>query len=128
MQRFLLFGSLLLLLITSAFTTNKGIDDVINALRNGNATELAKYMDTNIELSLPDKTDSYSKAQALVIIQDFFNNNGVKSFEVKHTGDNGGSQFCIGTLQTKAGNYRTTVFMKTKDGKQVIKEIRFQSV
>jgi hypothetical protein len=110
----------------SAFTNLSGLEDVISALRKGNATELARYVDDNIEISLPDKSDSYSKAQAVIILQDFFTNNGVKGFDVIHKGDNGGSQFCIGTLQTRSGNYRTTVFMKTKNGKQLVKEIRFQ--
>lgn len=117
-----------LLFIIPAFAQAKGIDDVINALRNGNATELSKYVDNNIELSLPSKTDNYSRQQALVILQDFFSNNGVRNFDVKHKGDNGGNQFCIGTLQTKAGNYRTTFFLAEKNGKQYVKEIRFQQM
>lgn len=117
-----------LFVAVSAFKTISGLDDVIGALRSGNATELAKYVDDNIEISLPDKTDSYSKAQAVMILQNFFSANGVKNFEVTHKGDNGGSQFCIGTLQTRSGNYRTIFFMKTKNGKQLVKEIRFQSV
>jgi hypothetical protein len=117
-----------LFLAVSAFTPLSGLDDVIRALKTGNATELSKYVDDNIEISLPDKSDSYSKAQAVMILQDFFVNNGVKNFEVAHKGDNGGSQFCIGTLQTRSGNYRTTVFMKTKNGRQLVKEIRFQSI
>ncbi|MGE5518311.1 MAG: DUF4783 domain-containing protein [Candidatus Dadabacteria bacterium] len=104
-----------------------GLDDVVNALRSGNATELARYVDDNIELSLPDKTDTYSRAQAVLILQDFFANNGIRSFEVKHKGNNGGSEFCIGTLITRSGNYRTTVFMASKNGKQLLREIRFQS-
>lgn len=111
-----------------AFKPAGGLDDVINALRNGNATELAKHFDSNIELSLPSKTDNYSRQQATLILQDFFSNNVVKGFEDKHRGDNGGSQFCIGTLQTKSGNYRTTLFMTEKNGKAFVKEIRFQSM
>ena len=111
----------------SAFKPVTGLDNVISALRSGNATEFARYIDDNIEISLPSKTDSYSRSQAIIILQDFFNNNEVRGFEVKHKGDNGGSQFAIGTLITKAGKYRTTVFMKTKNGKQLVKEIRFQS-
>jgi hypothetical protein len=127
MQKTLLFFSVALLCVASAFRPiNSGLEDVINALRSGNAQELAKYIDDNIEISLPDKTDSYSRAQAIVILQDFFTNNGVKGFEVIHKGDNGGSQFCVGKMQTKSGSYRTTVFMKTKDGRQLVKEIRFQ--
>ena len=116
------------LFFLTAFKPIVGLDDVISALRSGNATELSKYVDDNIEITLPDKTDSYSRAQALMILQDFFSNNGVRNFEVKHKGDNGGNQFCIGTLQTKAGNYRTTIFMKSKNGKQLVKEIKFQSM
>jgi len=44
-----------------------------------------------------------------------------------HKGDKGGAQFCIGTLNTKTGNYRTTIFMKQKGDKQVLQEIRFEN-
>lgn len=125
-----LFSSLVvaLVLVLSSFAQKSSIDEVIGALRAGNATELSGYFDDKVELTLPDQSDSYSKAQAIVILKDFFSNNGVKSFEVKHKGDNGGGQFCIGTLQTKSGNFRTTVFMKIKNSKEVVKEIRFQSI
>ena len=126
----LLFTSLLVasLIAFSSFGQSGNIDAVIDALRSGNATELSGYFDDNVELTMPDKADSYSKAQAVLILKDFFNNNGVKSFDVKHKGDNGGGQFCIGTLQTKSGNFRTTVFMKIKTNKEVVKDIRFQSI
>lgn len=128
MKKFFTLTCTTLLLFLASFKPIAGLDDVITALRSGNATELSKYVDDNIEITLPDKSDSYSRAQALMILQDFFANNGVRNFEVKHKGDNGGNQFCIGTLQTKAGSYRTTVFMKSKNGKQLVKEIKFQSL
>jgi len=112
----------------SSFVQSSNIDGVISALRSGNATELAKYFDDNVELTLPVKSDSYSKAQAQVIIKDFFSNNGVKTFELKHKGDSPGGHYCIGTLQTKSGNFRAHVFMKSKGNKDVLKEIRFQSI
>jgi hypothetical protein len=116
-------------LLLSAFTfQSNSIDDVIGAIRSGNSSELSKYFDDNVELTLPDKSDSYSKAQAQLIVKDFFGNNRVKGFDLKHKGDSPGGHFCIGTLQTNAGNFRTNVFMKTKGNKEVVKEIRFQSV
>jgi hypothetical protein len=128
MKQIFTFLSIAVLFTISAFKPVSSLDDVISALRSGNATELAKYIDDNIEITLPDKAESYSRSQAVAVLQDFFNNNGVKGYELKHKGDNGGSQFCIGTLQTKAGNYRTTVFMNTKNGRQLVKEIKFQSM
>jgi hypothetical protein len=126
----LLFSSMLVATIVTltSFSQKNSIDAVIGALRSGNATELANYFGENVELTLPDQSDSYSKAQAALILKDFFNNNGVKTFEVKHKGDQSGGQFCIGTLQTRAGNFRTTVFMKNKNNRELVKEIRFQSI
>ena len=121
----LLLGSVFML---SSFTDQSVIDEVIGALRTGSSNQLSAYFDENVELTLPDKSDSYSRAQAQLIVKDFFGNNGVKGFELKHKGDSPGGHFCIGTLQTNAGNFRTNVFMKTKNGKEVVKEIRFQSI
>lgn len=122
----LLTGSLVLL---TSFEQNSTIDAVISALRSGNSSQLSGYFDDNVELTLPDKSDSYSKAQAQLIVKDFFSNNGVQGFDLKHKGgDTQGAHFCIGTLKTSAGNYRTNVFLKLKSGKEVVKEIRFQSI
>ena len=125
-----IFTSLMLVVVLtlSSFTLQSSIDGVIGAIRSGNSSELSKYFDENVELTLPDKSDNYSKAQAQLIVKDFFSNNGVKGFDLKHKGDSPGGHFCIGTLQTNAGNFRTNVFMKTKAGREVVKEIRFQSI
>ncbi|MBS1574774.1 MAG: DUF4783 domain-containing protein [Bacteroidetes bacterium] len=111
-----------------SFTMQGGIDEVIGALKTGSVSELSKYIEDNVEITLPDKSDNYSKAQSVLVLKDFFSNSGVKSFDVKHKGDGPSGQFCVGTLVTKNGNYRTNVFMKVKGNKQIMKEIRFQSV
>ena len=69
-----IFTSLLVagLIVFSSFAQSDNIDGVIGALRSGNAAELSKFFDDNVEVTLPVKSDSYSKAQAQVIIKDFF--------------------------------------------------------
>lgn len=114
--------------VLSSFEYQSTIDGVIGALRTGDASELSKYFDDNVELILPVKSDSYSKAQAQVIVKDFFANNGVKGFELKHKGDAPGGQYCIGTLQTKSGTFRAHVFMKSVGNREVVKKIHFQSI
>ena len=111
----------------SSFTFFSSIDEIVNALKEGNAAQIAIYFDNTVEITLPDKSNSYSKSQAEVILRDFFSNNPVKSFTILHKGENGGSQYLIGTLVTKTGSYRTTVFMKQKDNKQTLQEIRFET-
>ncbi len=113
--------------LVCAFISISGLDEVIDALRNGNSAEIAKSFDNTVEITLPAKSNSYSKSQAELILRDFFNNNPVKGFEVIHKGENGGSQYCIGTLDTKNGPFRTTLFMKQKNNKLVLQEIRLEN-
>ncbi|MDO9373752.1 MAG: DUF4783 domain-containing protein [Bacteroidota bacterium] len=115
------------LALCSSFTTRVGIEDVISAMKAGNSALVAKHFDSNVELSMPDKSNSYSKSQAELVLKDFFANNPVKGFEVIHKGENAGSQYCIGTLVTKSGSYRTTIFMKQKGDGQVLQELRFEN-
>jgi len=110
-----------------SFTPSYSIEQVLDALRAGNASELAKYFDSRVDISLPNKSDNFSKNQAEMILKDFFASNEVKSFQVKHKGENNGSQFCIGLLQTKNGNFRTKLYMKQKGSEQVVQEIAFQA-
>jgi len=126
MRKIIFLSTVVIAIILSAFKPIAGLDDVIGALKTGNAQELAKYIDDNVEISLPDKSDNYSRTQAVMVLKDFFNSNEVTGFDVQFKGENGGGQYCIGNLKTKSGVYRTTVFMKSKDGKQLIKEIRFK--
>ena len=129
MKSFISTLTIFLCLAMVSFTNQaSNLDNVIDALKGGKASEIGKYLDENVEITLPDKSNNYSKAQAILILKDFFDNNEVKTFEVKHKGDQNGGQFCVGTLQTKSGNYRTTIFMKTMSGKDFIKTLRFQSV
>jgi len=114
-------------ILLSSFTLFSSIDEVISAMRAGNASEISKYFDNTVEVSMPDKTNSYSKSQAELVLRDFFSSNTVKSFDVLHKGENSGSQFCIGTLVTRNGSFRTTIFMKQKGNKQVLQGITFEN-
>lgn len=111
----------------SSFTNHLGIDDVIAAMKAGNASQVAKFFDNNVEISLPDKSNSYSKSQGELVLKDFFAINVVKSFDIIHKGENAGSQYCIGNLVTKGGTYRTTIYMKQKGDQQVLQELRFEN-
>jgi len=126
------FFTLILLalgLTFSGFTTtnNAETESVVVALKSGNANLLSRFFDTRVDITLPEKSDNYSRSQAEMILKDFFSNNGgVKAFELKHRGENNGANYVIGLLTTNNGRYRTTLFMKQKGEKQLLQEMRFQ--
>jgi Domain of unknown function (DUF4783) len=115
-------------LVLVSFRPSYTLDDITGAIRLGNVGELSRYLDSRVDISLPEKSDTYSKIQAEMIIRDFFSTNGVQNFLIKHRGNNGGgSEFCVGVLQTRNGDYRTTLFVKQKGDKQLLQELRFQA-
>lgn len=118
----LLFASVLMV---SSFTANN-LDAVLNALRRGNVQGISKYFDTRVDISLPDKAENYSKNQGELILKEFFSNNRVTGFSLKHRGEIKGAQFCIGSLQTSNGSFRTKIYMRKKGGSDVIQEIAFE--
>lgn len=119
-------GLLITVFVLVSFTQLAPIDDVVGAMKNGNAGLLSKYFDQTVEISLPDRSDAYSRTQAEVVLKDFFQTKGVRSFEKEHQSGNGGSVFCIGTLTTRSGSYRTTIHMKMRSDRQLLQEIRIE--
>lgn len=127
MKFFFTIVSVSIITICSSFKVQLGIDYVIAAMKSGNASQVAKFFDKNIEISMPDKSNNYSKSQAELVLKDFFIINIVKSFDIIHTGENAGSKYCIGTLVTKGGSYRTTIYMKQRGDQLVLQELRFEN-
>ncbi len=121
------FCSLLLLplvVLLVSFTYQK--DDIVAALKTGSADKLAKYFDNMVDVSVPGKSNTFSKGQAEMVVKDFFTLNKVKNFELQHSGSNPSSNFIIGTLTTNGASYRTTVYMRSRGDKQLIQGIEFE--
>ncbi len=123
MKYFLLPAALFVL--ASSFMT-LSFDEVVKAIKAGDASEVSKYFDNTVGITLSGKSNSYGKTQAAVILHDFFALNAVKDFEILHKSDNSGSQYCIGNLKTVNGIFRTTIFMKQKGSAEVIQSLSFE--
>ena len=101
-------------------------EGVFSALKSGNAKELAKFFNTNIELAILDKEDIYSKTQAEVIVSDFFKQYPVTGYTTVHQGGKEGSQYVIGTLTTSKGSFRVSIYVKDVSQKAVISQMRIE--
>ena len=104
------------------------LDDIGLTIKSGNAKELVKFFDTNVEITLLDEEGTYSKAQAEQVIKDFFAVYEPASFVLVHRGSSGeGSQYGIGSLTTTKGQkFRTYFFVKKLGEKSLIQELRFE--
>ncbi|MFY0252785.1 DUF4783 domain-containing protein [Chitinophaga sp. 30R24] len=101
-------------------------EDVVSAIKQGDVNGLSRYFDNNVEINISGKSNSYSKAQAEIILKDFFSKNPVKSFELIHQGGDN-SRFGIGNMGTANGPYRVSFFLQKKGGSMVLNELRFEN-
>jgi hypothetical protein len=103
-------------------------EDVVTAIKQGDAGNLSRYLDNTVEINMAGRSTSYSKAQAEIILKDFFSKNQVKSFELLHQGEaGGGSRYGIGNMVTGGGSFRTSFFLQKKGSSLVLNELRFES-
>ena len=104
-------------------------DEIAFAIRSGDAKQLSTYFGPTLDLTILNREDVYSKAQAEQVIKDFFSKNAPKAFNIIHKGSSPeGTQYAIGNLVTTSGKtYRTSFYFKNSGGKNVLMELRIEA-
>lgn len=121
----------ILLLITGTFMLTIQVqaqvpDEIIQSLKTGNARVLSGYFNQNVELSVPGNDNVFSRAQAQIIVNDFFSNNTPQNFLVIHQGGKEGAQYVIGNLGTRRGSFRVYFLLKKNEGKDYIHQLKIE--
>ncbi len=123
-------GLMLFLLITgfTSMATPDIYEIISTAIRSGKAGEISQYFNTNVELTIGNQEEVYSKAQAEQVLKEFFSKNTPRSFTLIHQGlSKEGAKYAIGNLTTQQGNnYRTYFFIKQVGASEYIQELRFE--
>ena len=129
MKTFLLLTSVLFVLGMPVSGQDNAISARIEvAIRAGNAHELAKLLNSSVDLNIPGNEGVYSKAQAELILKDFFSKNNPTGYKTLHKGSSkDGALYSIGNLTTDKGMYRAYFYMKKKGEQYFIHEFSLNS-
>lgn len=101
---------------------------ITQAIQTSNTSELAKYFNNSIDLTIPDSEGTYSKVQAEQILKSFFSKYPPVSFTINHKGNSkDGSQYAIGTYKSKTKSFRTYYLTKPIGGQLMIHQLKFES-
>lgn len=125
--RFLPFVLFLLSTTISAQEQTRIPGGISIAFKAGNASELAKYMNSTIELLLLDKEDFYKKNVAEAILKDFFRDYPTREFTIRHQGARNDAHYAIGNLSTDKGDFRVYFLLKKVGDELLIHQIRIES-
>ena len=119
-----LYFALLLICLSPALSISQQ-NGIESALQKGNAAELGAFFSKSVDLAMPGVEDTYSSAEAVTILSEFFAKQTVKGYKRVHLSSpqEGRANYSIGDLFTAQGTYRTTLYYDTQ---QKIAEIRIQ--
>jgi hypothetical protein len=97
-----------------------------DAIKTGNAKEVIKFFNSNVDMNLDGQVAMYSKAQAEFVLRDFFKKHPSSEFSIVHTGSSkGGLQFAIGRYVSNADTFDVVIRVKEVGGNYLIHELNF---
>ncbi len=94
----------------------------------GNSKELSTHFDELIDLRIDDEKTSYSREQAVVILDKFFTKYPASDFKYVHRGQSqgGNKQYTIGEYTYSQGVFVVFILMEKLKSKNIITLIDFE--
>lgn len=115
MNRFFFLTFLITALQWSAYSQTQPTslaDRVVAWIAASDINSLTDQFDANLQMNILDKESFHSKAQASILVKDFFKNNPVISCEMQHKGGPAANLFMIANLKTGNGSYRLSIHFR----------------
>ncbi|MEP0985927.1 DUF4783 domain-containing protein [Ekhidna sp.] len=99
--------------------------DIGTAMKAGSAKELIKFCNNTVEIKINGESSNYSKAQAEVILREFFVKNAPTNFVYIHQGSSEGLNYTIGRYTHASGAHRVVMIIKKVEDKYLIDTLNF---
>ncbi|HEY0246401.1 MAG TPA: DUF4783 domain-containing protein [Mucilaginibacter sp.] len=104
------------------------IDKIAELIGKGNVPEIAKLFAPNLELTMLDDPNTYTKAQARAVLEKFFAQNKPNSSKILHKINSSSSyNFCVVIINTDKGTYRAAFTLKDAGGTMQLIELSIES-
>lgn len=128
-KKFILLVSCTLLFFTGlAQNSRSPLEDMVNAIKNNHVSDISRYFDNMVPITINNNQSVYSHNQAEVVMRDFFEKNVPRDFIVMDNGSpDNNTKFIIGTYVAANGlHYNTYILIKLKNNSNyVLQDIRF---
>ena len=126
-MKLILLPAFIILLITPSTISIDPIDKVTELLGQGNITELSKLFAPDVEITLMNDEDTYSKLQATAVLTRFFNQHKPRQIKLLHkVNSNKKFLFGVALLTSTNGIYRIAYMLSETNNRVLIIELRIE--
>lgn len=127
-MKLLYLPMLIVLYLVPAVPIADPIDKIAELIRQGNIHELSQSFAPNVEVTILDQEDVYSKVQAELILDKFFSQNKPRSVKMLHkVNSNPNYRFGVLILNSDKGTYRIAYTLKETDKNLMLIELRIET-
>jgi hypothetical protein len=125
-----LYGLKLLLfyLVLCGFsgTNQEAVETFRSSMERHDVKELSPFLDQKVDITYDNTESTYSKAQAQMIITEFYNKYKPHHFKIEYMGNVPANdvQYIIGTAHSKTGRFKIYLCIRTRGNRQVICEMK----
>ncbi len=103
------------------------LESISGAMREGNSKDLASFFHSTIDLSMPDKENSYSRSQAEMVLKEFFNAHVPVSFTIDKKGSTDEfTKYAFGTYNCKEITFLVYIHLTKETDSFLIRKLRFE--
>ncbi|MGM9759567.1 MAG: DUF4783 domain-containing protein [Parabacteroides sp.] len=102
------------------------LNPITQAFKAGNASSLAQAMDKEVDMALPDATQTCQAADAVNLLGKFFQGHKPSGFTVVHHADKSEKGFFVAKLKTTQGDFRVNVAYRVEGERILIQSIRIE--
>ena len=125
--RHLIFIIILIAGVGFQTTAQDNIEDISQALNDGNAKALSIHFSKSVDIGLPEKDQEYRSSQGEIVMEEFFELYPPDSFMVKQQGSNDAlSSFFIGKYLSSGKQFQVLVILKKEDDNYLIHKLKFE--
>ncbi|MFV0289707.1 MAG: DUF4783 domain-containing protein [Mangrovibacterium sp.] len=126
MQQAIKINLLLVLLFLASTAMAQIPNEIFLGIRNGNAQELAKYMNSHVELSVEQTDDVFKIEKATQILHDFFQKNPPINLRVIHQSVQAEQSYAIIKLETENKSFQVTFLLRKKKESFAIYQLQIE--
>lgn len=103
------------------------LNDIATAIGSNDVEKISTYINSNVDITIDDNDDTYSKEQAKAILSEYLDSNPIKSIKLLHNGASGSNtQYAIASASTKNGTYRVYMLIAKESESFQLVELRFE--
>ena len=122
-----IYTPLVLILFVIMIPAADPVDTVATLIGQGNAHELSIYFAQNVEMTIMDVENVYTKTQAEIVVDKFFSQNKPRTVKILHKiNSNPNYRFVVLVLNTEKGIFRVSYTMKDAGGSLALIELRIE--